>query len=936
MRASQGMNLHVLAVAAALVLGAAVPAAAATDPKAAKFYEDALGRFQKKDYAGAVIQLKNSLQVDKDQLAVQLLLGKALLADSDVVGAEVAFNEALRLGVDRAEVVVPLANALLGQGKQQLLFDQPRFIPNGLPRGVQQQLLILRATAFSDLGNPRDAFRALEEARAVDPGVPDTWLAEVPLRIRARQFREAHVAADRAMALDAQSAEALYLKGSILHAQSQVQPAVGWYDKTLKLKPDHAEALIARAGLAIDQGKPADAARDLEALKRVMPTEPRAAFLRALLAERQGQPAAAKAALADIVGLLDPVPMNFLRYRPQVLILGGLAHYGLGNLEKAKPYLEAVQRQQAGNPVAKLLAQIYLNEKGAEKALDVLTTYLRATPQDTQATMLMAAVHMQLGRHARATALMQDALKGKDVPQLRTVLGLSLIGDGKPDAAMAELEATFKKDSNQHHAGVALVGLYLRSGQPRKALAAADSLVKQQPGNASFQNLLGMARGESGDVAGARAAFESAVKLVPSFHTPQINLARMDIAARRFDAAAARLDQILRNDNKNVDAALEFAQLSARKGQDADTTRWLAKAADVSPTQDSRALMLLVEHHLAAGRKEAALETARQLMGRAPEDLAALTRYARVLLANNDLAGARTALTNATRIANFDASAQTEVAMLQMQARDMAGASYSLQKGLSGDPNHLQALALMAEVDIRQGNLAQAEQRAREVLQRHPRSAAGHGLLGNLAMARGQAALAAEAYRQAHQVEPSATTVQHLFTAQLHTDPTAAYALAEQWLKSRPADPTIRTALADAYARARSFGKARQHYEMRVRQRPGDGAALNNLANVLLELNDPGAMKVAEQAVAASPGNAHAIDTLGWALHRNGQNDRALALLRDARLRAPDNLDIRLHLAAVLNATSRKAEASEELQFILRNGRPDSTAVKAARALVSQ
>jgi cellulose synthase operon protein C len=343
-----------------------------------------------------------------------------------------------------------------------------------------------------------------------------------------------------------------------------------------------------------------------------------------------------------------------------------------------------------------------------------------------------------------------------------------------------------------------------------------------------------------------------------------------------------------------------------------------------------------VEHHLAAGRKDAALETARQLMGRAPEDLAALTRYARVLLANNDLAGARTALTSATRIANFDASAQAEVALLQMQARDLTGASYSLQKGLTGEPSHLQSLALMAEVDIRQGNLPQAEQRAREVLQRHPRSAAGHGLLGNIAMARSQPAQAVDAYRRAHQVEPSTTTVRHLFMAQVNTDPPAAHALAEQWLKSHPADTAVRAALADAYARARNFGKARQHYELMVSQRPGDGAALNNLANVLLEQNDPGAMKVAEQAMAASPGNANAIDTLGWALHRSGQNDRSLALLRDARLRAPENLDIRLHLAAVLNATGRRAEANDELQFIVRNGRAESANVKAARALMSQ
>ena len=76
----------------------------AADAKASKYYEDALVRYEKKDINGAIIQLKNALQIDKNMLPVQMLLGKALLQNGDVVSAEVAFTEALRLGVNRAEV----------------------------------------------------------------------------------------------------------------------------------------------------------------------------------------------------------------------------------------------------------------------------------------------------------------------------------------------------------------------------------------------------------------------------------------------------------------------------------------------------------------------------------------------------------------------------------------------------------------------------------------------------------------------------------------------------------------------------------------------------------------------------------------------------------------------------------------------------------------
>jgi Flp pilus assembly protein TadD len=116
---------------------------------------------------------------------------------------------------------------------------------------------------------------------------------------------------------------------------------------------------------------------------------------------------------------------------------------------------------------------------------------------------------------------------------------------------------------------------------------------------------------------------------------------------------------------------------------------------------------------------------------------------------------------------------------------------------------------------------------------------------------------------------------------------------------------------------------------------PDDADALNNLANVLLRLKDPSAVTVAEKAMAKAPSNANAIDTLGWALFQNGQVDRALQLLRDARLREPGNPDIRYHLAAVLAQSGRKTEARDEVEAALKSGRRFETMAEADSLLKS-
>jgi len=126
---------------------------------------------------------------------------------------------------------------------------------------------------------------------------------------------------------------------------------------------------------------------------------------------------------------------------------------------------------------------------------------------------------------------------------------------------------------------------------------------------------------------------------------------------------------------------------------------------------------------------------------------------------------------------------------------------------------------------------------------------------------------------------------------------------------------------------------ARTHYENLLKLVPSDSEVLNNLANVLLRLKDPGAIKIAEQAVAKAPNNPNAIDTLGWALFQGGQVDRALQLLRDARLRDPASPEIRYHLAAVLAQTGRKTEAREELESALKAGRTFESTAQATALL---
>ena len=919
------------------MLVAAAPQALAEDAtKASRFYEDALQRYEKRDIPGAIIQLKNALQADKTQLPVHVLLGKALLADSQPSAAEFEFGEAIRLGVNRAEVAVALAMALNAQGKQPQMLDDPRLQPAGLPPGIQQQLLLERSLAQSDVGDTKAALASVLEARTLNVSNADSWIAEVPLRIRNRQFTEAMAAADQAVKLAPENGEALYQKASIYHANGQIAQAMAGYDRAIKAQPKHAESHLARAGLLIDLNRDADALAEVNELQSIKPNDPRGAYLRAVLADRANDAPTSKAALKKITDLLDPVPIEYIRYRTQLLMLNGLAHYSLGELEKSKPFLELASRQQPGSPLNKLLAQIALTEPNVNRAIELLDAYVKARPGDGQALLMLASAHMKQGKHARAVQLMQDALKAKDSPEYRTALGLSLLQSGQATMAEDQLAKAYKADPKQTYAGLALVTVYLRDKQTAKALAVADTLARANPNSATVLMVQAYAKTQARDYAGGRAGYEKALRLDANQLEAKLGLARIDAVTGNYDAADRRLKGALKDDERNTAILFELALLNELRGQDEEALKWLDSAAAASGPRETRINFALVAWHLRKGQPARAVEAAKVLLSKLPDDVEALQAYAAAQLANGDPAGAKTTLTNAARRAAFDTPRLVEVARQQVGAQDLKGAAYTLEKALNGTPNDPAAVAMLSSVELAQGNAAQAEQRARQVIEANPKSALGYNLLAEVAMRRGQNAAALDALRKAHEIDKSSTTLTRLMRAQAQQGGLKpAIEAAEAWLRKNPADGMVRSAAAELLVRARDFSGARKQYEAILKNNPSDAGALNNLANVLIELKDPGAVDIADRALKTDPRNPVLLDTAGWASHRAGKADRALQLLRDARLRAPDNPDIRYHLAVVLAQAGRKGEAREELNAALRNDAAFATAADAKQLLAT-
>lgn len=888
------------------------------EDKASRFYEDALARFERKDVAGAIIQLKNALNEDPKMLAGQILIGRAYLAAGQPADAQAALEKAQSYGADFSEIALPLAKALLDQGQAAQLLQ--RFPPASLAGDRRSDLLVLRGEAQRQVGDWAAAARSFEEARAINPKSVAAILATADLLLLRGNAREAHEFVNLALSVSPENGNAWYLKGLILQGMGETGGALDSYAKALGFQPKHVDARVARASLLLDLNRTSDLASDLDFFRRELPMEPRGNYIRAVYLGRNGDAAGTQKALMDVSQALDPIPVESLRsLAPELLLLGGLAHHGLGNLQKARYYLEQYVRLRPAHVGArKVLGSVLLDRQDVVAAISVLEPGLRSAPNDPQLLALLASANMMRRQNSQAIRYMEQALAtGETTPSMEATLGFSLLRSGQQQAGVQRLQTAFDKDASLENAGAALTIHYIEKGRVKEAVQIAERLVNRYPENVAALNLIGITRAAAGDMKGARAAYVKAIKLDANFTPARLNLGKLELKEGKTDAARDSFLAILKVQPKNVQALYELARLEDAAGNRSEAIRLLEKLRAIDQRNVAGALYL-AETYLRTKDPQKAVETIRGIEPHAADNLDVLATAGRVLLANQDEKGAQAYFAKMTRLAEFDPAAQLRIARLQLAANNVEGAAYSVDKALAGKPEHLPALALQVEIEIRRGQLDKAESKARELVARFPTEAVGYRVSGDVSLARKRTTDAINSYKEALFRESSAENLMRLYSCYMLIGASnKAIELVQSWVREHPKDATSKRALAEAYLRAGDTKSARSTYEALLREEGESASVLNNLAIVLFGQADPAALDVARRAHKLAPGDSSIQDTLGWLMVQAGEVDAGLRHLRDARLRDPRNPNIRYHLAAALAQQGRKDEARKELSGVL-------------------
>ncbi len=863
--------------------------------------------------------MKNALQQNDRYVAAHVLLGDIYLQQKSLSAAEVQLNLAKQQGVDPALIVENLAKLYTYQIRYNDLLkeiDPVKFNPE-----LRPILHVYRGNAYLQLNQISEALNEFDSAAQIDPNHVAAIVGRANALLKRGDRKGAELAADKAMQLQAADHGAWFGKGSIKHANMELEEALKFYDKAVELNPDHIDTRLARAGLLMDLKRDEQAKQDLQYVREKYPFEPKAAYLNAVLLERNNQTDAAAKELVIAADILSSIKPEYLTAHSSTLMLSGLVNYSLQRFDLAAEYLRLYVKQfpEQSGPYT-LLATILLKKNEPEQAIELLRPIQIHNPQDPRLAYLLGNAFMQAGKHDMANIMFGKATALSDGNGgLQTEIGLNRLAMGQEQAATQDLETAFKQNPDSLQAGIPLVALKMSQGDSESALQIAQALYKKASTNLTLLNLLGTTQVANGQYKQARQSFEKAIDSDPNFLAAQINLSKLDVGEGKFDQARQRLQALQQKQPNNLDFLVELAKVEQGAGRLDAANDWLERAKKL----DSKSLPVLlasVDLLLKMGKTSEASAAAQAAESVDKNNLQVIDALARSYLANNNREKALGVFIRMADQARFNVKQLYKAASYQIDAGDYFEAIKTLKKAVLVDENHIPSQIALVEMELKHGKPALASSRAESLLKRFPKRSFPHQLLGDIALQANDYSLASSYYQTAFELEPAPTSLMQLFDSLQKTNQAEkGLALLEQWVKKHPQDYVPMAAFANELLTRGNFKEAEKYYDLLLKQFPNEPQFLNNLAYVYLNIGNDKALSLAEQAHKRAPDQAATNDTLGWILVNSGQAEQGLHYLRNAHSLQSHDPEIRYHIAVALNQLQRQDEAKQELEQALKS-----------------
>lgn len=865
--------------------------------------------FQSKgDATASIIELKNAVQKNPEHAQARWLLGMVYLDLRLGNEAETQLEKSVQLGISKSNALIPLARAQYYQGNFQNTLDTLAAFDSEAP-GALSQALALRGNALFKLDKPTEACPLFDRAITVDKAYAPAYQGRARCEFRDKHIASAIASAKQATVLEPTRLDAWYLLGDLYRSTNQPELALAAYDQALKIKADDFDALAFKAMtlLSTQRFKEADAL--IERLGKLRPQAPLYKYLYAYQLYKQDKH-------NDAANLLQQV----LKENPenaQAHLLYGTVNYALKNDETALASFNKALSASDASDTRVMLAATQLRMRANADVMKTLAPLL-AEENNPKALLLAGQAALNLKEFDRGMAYLAKAstLDPRD-SVIRTTLAQQQLQAGDQQGIRG-LESVLTDNPNDTQAYLLLAAAQIGKANLPGALATLQKMATAQPTNPLTHVLIGRVYLMQKNPIAARQAFQKSLAADTGFLPAASELAGLDIREKRPAQAREHFQRILAKTPDNLGARLGLAHTALALGDEKDYVNQLNLAIQKHP-KAFEPVSELTRHYIAKARQpQRALEIAQKAAQANKGHLGFMDNLGQALLSagrKKDAIETYTAITNAQ--ANSPA-AWYRLAWAQRVAGELNSSLSSLQRVLRLAPDHLDARVALVGVFTTLGQRDKALHEIRLIQERNPQSAVGYNLEAELAARLKKPDDALKALALAHQKLASADTAATYHLALLRAGKSEqADLFAQQWIKRQPGGINFRLYLASTYLSQQQPHLAISQYQAVVKAQPNHVLALNNLASILADKNDPRALIYGQKAYSLDSSNPVVLDTYGWTLYLQDKLPEALPILRLAAQSLPNSPAVQYHLAAALAKSGESTAARSILEKAL-------------------
>lgn len=575
-----------------------------------------------------------------------------------------------------------------------------------------------------------------------------------------------------------------------------------------------------------------------------------------------------------------------------------------GDLDSAKSTFEDILNQFPNNQqAAVLLGMVNVDQGNVEDGELLLSENLDVEVAPISMIRATAIAQAQMGKEGEALNMVERALLARpDDPILLSLFGIISINAGDESEGIEALNKALQIEPERTRLHLLLAQHYNEKGETEMAMGHLRKSFSVQPTDWSTTTYYARNLLETGELQELDTLYEEITTTHAEETGAQWLAALIDYQRDELDSAENRLSALFGTAPENNNVVGAYAALLQRQGNPEKAASVWLTAANNNPG-NLAFLENSVNAKLQGNTRQEVFswldeQKANYPDARLPIDAA----IAEILMSEGDLRQAKS-------IADQYTSNQQPIAK-RMRAnvfRALAGQAAGegdfeqslslIEEAIELQPDNPALTIFAAQVDFQVSGAESAKSRLQAFITANDDNALAIASLGDLIRSTDGDQAAYDFLQTYWQDQPSSVYASQFLSLTRQLVSSRYEDAIDELLAAEPGSPVGNLSKGDLYLSQDNEEDALVHYRRAVDSNPDFVPALNNAAWITAKSNPSEALVYSSRAVELAPNNPAVLDTHGWALHLNGDREAAIETLERALELAPDNEDIKSHLA---------------------------------------